>query len=1303
MISIKKLGKLTAAFLFIFSISKAQSLKPQKEKLLCGTQDELTPEENAFLQQVLTDKRLRKTSDGVEYICRLAIDIDSDTYEWFHGDTTRIKYEVLTMIDRLSKLYEKEVGTRLVVTNLHIWKDPSKDPYRGEENIFNLLHTARDIAFMKSLWPNDFHKLMYLPTKDFVGAGGVASGDVNVSPFGHIRTMAHELGHNFDAPHTQNCNWPGGPLDFCYVSEGECGSNAENQIIGTIMSYCDAERATFHPRVQEVLRGHSILNLLANNDVPQKPVLPESYPIKNGHNFLIFNPSERALSYTFEIAGNETFENILFSGSTTKNLIEIDISALPASSFVRVKASNQFGDSEWSSFSHIDLSQQTSLKAPILISPVNHEVTSRGTDVTFTLKGDPNAQQYEFEVYTNNEFRKKNAYISNSEIPEILVSGATEITQSLSKLGINGDFKWRARAIRGGEKSPWSPLAYARQGLVKSDIQSVFYDFDNLPTSFPVDLFFSFNPNMEVIYQVLDLSNSEIVFEDSVSPEAYQFSSYSSLIEGLEPGKEYELIVKPTRSNDFYAIELYKGSSYEIRRPFKTTSDPSDSKLLLDKTFYGKDSPHDIFFIRSVKNYLLIGNEEGISRYNIYTKEVKKLNSESSKGLTGNMLDLSATDKQGHLWVVSSLTEKGGEDEYGFSISKKALIEIDVETMEVIGKTTFTVEDDASTGSIYDTQSGFFFGSDNISQIQDGKLKKIRDLDPSKDVIAYMTSSPGYHWFLAFNYSDPKDKIIRVDRKTLQMMTMDNNTNFQIPSYISSIVADEKDHLWVKASPYSPGLKHFDGSVWTDMVGQLGSPYVVHIQKDQLGNIYALVFNFDGPSELYRFEGNTAVFASSIDSGSELNTLNSMVIDKSGKPWFFDATHIYAYDYCPALNRPVLSGPESVRYGEDIQLQNTACQNTLWLFSDQYSLGNSELTVSNAESSTNFEVSCYENGCTSEPENKLVAVVPNLLIGGNGSTEFCQKDEIVLTGNIQGDVLPDNQFDLIFIGGGEEKAVPVDFNTGQISGALEGMVNAGQYQVYLRSSNPASISEKGIMLEIFSAPNLTINGNFNICDDVRPELQAVADGNGPFSFEWFNSNQNLINTSNAYQVSIPGQYSISVTDSKGCSNSQTFTSEKIRLKNISISTEGNEEFVFGNGPTLSVPDQNGRKFTWLVDGVEAAGENSNTFNQSISGNISVKIEEGGCEYETSPVSLKLILSNRTNEAFSVFPNPAVEYLKITGLDAPNADIRIFNSAGKEVSFRQNGDKIHLSHLQPGVYNIRISEKNSVKNARFVKN
>lgn len=53
-----------------------------------------------------------------------------------------------------------------------------------------------------------------------------------------IMVVSHEMGHNIGSQHTQWCGWPGGAIDNCYETEGDCPPGPPAIGGGTIMSYC---------------------------------------------------------------------------------------------------------------------------------------------------------------------------------------------------------------------------------------------------------------------------------------------------------------------------------------------------------------------------------------------------------------------------------------------------------------------------------------------------------------------------------------------------------------------------------------------------------------------------------------------------------------------------------------------------------------------------------------------------------------------------------------------------------------------------------------------------------------------------------------------------------------------------------------------------------------------------------------------------------------------------------------------------------------------------------------------------------
>ena len=118
-----------------------------------------------------------------------------------------------------------------------------------------------------------------------------------------ISVIAHELGHNFGSPHTQNCNWevsPGvfGILDSCFTPEGSCYSGPVVPILGTIMSYCHLVSGI------DLAKGFGLLpgNLMRANFI-SKPCLEGNVTFQNifvSSSDTLCSGSSKTLSVTFE-------------------------------------------------------------------------------------------------------------------------------------------------------------------------------------------------------------------------------------------------------------------------------------------------------------------------------------------------------------------------------------------------------------------------------------------------------------------------------------------------------------------------------------------------------------------------------------------------------------------------------------------------------------------------------------------------------------------------------------------------------------------------------------------------------------------------------------------------------------------------------------------------------------------------------------------------------------------------------------------------------------------------------------------
>ncbi len=224
---------------------------------------------------------------GVQYNARLAIDTDQEYLARFGGNTTNATNYLTTLVGYLSTLYVTAADTQLQLSFSRLWT--STDPWQQTDpacmllevgkhwndnmaaEVRSIMHfvsgkpTLAGIAWIGVVCNGPFNTSpanlgVSCPgisgTSNYGGAYGVTSGiagDFNPitqaivwDSFG----IAHELGHNFNSPHTHcygGLNGNPNPIDQCANFEaGQTGCHAGAMVLpgppgagsGTIMSYC---------------------------------------------------------------------------------------------------------------------------------------------------------------------------------------------------------------------------------------------------------------------------------------------------------------------------------------------------------------------------------------------------------------------------------------------------------------------------------------------------------------------------------------------------------------------------------------------------------------------------------------------------------------------------------------------------------------------------------------------------------------------------------------------------------------------------------------------------------------------------------------------------------------------------------------------------------------------------------------------------------------------------------------------------------------------------------------------------------
>lgn len=150
---------------------------------------------------------------------RLAIAARGE-YTVFHGGTVALALAAqVTTMNRVNGIYEKEIAVTMEIipnNNLIIYTDPATDPFSGTDgqlltqttnNTNSVIGTANfDIGHLFSQGSNSGVAYLAVICNNNSKAGGVTG---NAAPQGDpfdVDYVAHEIGHQFGANHTQNNN-----------------------------------------------------------------------------------------------------------------------------------------------------------------------------------------------------------------------------------------------------------------------------------------------------------------------------------------------------------------------------------------------------------------------------------------------------------------------------------------------------------------------------------------------------------------------------------------------------------------------------------------------------------------------------------------------------------------------------------------------------------------------------------------------------------------------------------------------------------------------------------------------------------------------------------------------------------------------------------------------------------------------------------------------------------------------------------------------------------------------------------------
>lgn len=472
---------LLLCFILLFGIFRRTSA--QQAPVTCSTPEpQATPALRELMSRLSTNPERTnariKAAPMLE--CLVGVDVDYTVLRLYNdiykAGEERIRRDIYWRMVQISKVFEEEIGVKLTVSHIKIWKD--SDPYRST-------NPGVHLAAVDQYWRDSMKTVPYRIVIGYSARFGGGQADLRpgiltrTSVAGLINyefdkmLTAHELGHTFGSFHTHNCSWPEGPIDYCATVEGACYTGKTEEEVGTIMSYCGRE-LTFHPFCRQVMRQSAERSELPVIDkAPDGPIVSsEAVSIEHHNPYLTWLFTPRTEAYQVQIARDSTFREMVFDTLVSVPLFRA-YNLLPETSYyMRVKAMNKHGQSAWSSIRTLIRGKGNDLSIPTLLAPAPDKWGYQGGQFIWTAS--PGATHYQVQVsYTMNFVDNTVVFDANSY--------ALSVPLPVQKINAGSTWKyyWRIRAWYGERPGEWSEV---RQFSLPPRVEKMYPDSNLIKT-----------------------------------------------------------------------------------------------------------------------------------------------------------------------------------------------------------------------------------------------------------------------------------------------------------------------------------------------------------------------------------------------------------------------------------------------------------------------------------------------------------------------------------------------------------------------------------------------------------------------------------------------------------------------------------------------------------------------------------------------------------------------------------------------------------------------------------------------------
>jgi len=370
--------------------------------------------------------------------------------------------------------------------------------------------------------------------------------------------------------------------------------------------------------------------------------------------------------------------------------------------------------------------------------------------------------------------------------------------------------------------------------------------------------------------------------------------------------------------------------------------------------------------------------------------------------------------------------------------------------------------------------------------------------------------------------------------------------------------------------------------------------------------------------------------------------------------------------------------------GESVELTANASAN---VSNPTYMWSNGETTQNiTVTAAGNYSVTIYsDKDCMGASSATTITVnpLPSVTITANGATTFCTGGDVDLTANQSSGLV---------------------WSTSATSTSIN-VTTSGTYSVTYTDGNGCEATSNSISVSVSATPVPTIaaSGSTTICSGDDVTLTASASD----SYQW-NLNGNPISgaTSQTYDASAQGVYTVTVTNTDPCDGVGTSTSTVVFVNTTPTASATSN--INGNNVEFTNNSTGATTYAWdFGDGSNSTLANP-SYTYATGGNyvVTLTATNGSCSdvfiINLNSVSIGDELTLIEN--ISIYPNPAnsnatlsVVLKEAKGFDVMLLDISgklIFNENISNTNVGENRVNIPVSEIENGIYFVRIIFENN---------